>query len=151
MIKEKIETIIETFIKDYKQEFVPLNIKIDDSDDVFKYKIYNEISLQLELGRYLEDKLEGCKIFFEIPMYEEKSDSWHKKEADIVIVKDNEKYAIELKFSQHKNGRFPENMYDFIKDIKFMEEVLDIKEYTATFNLIVVNSKNYFEGKTTKR
>lgn len=42
-----------------------------------------------------------------------------KHEIDIVIYNENEKYTIDLKYPI--NGQYPEQMFSFVKDIKFME------------------------------
>lgn len=39
----------------------------------------------------------------------------------------DEIYAIELKYP--KNGQYPEQMYSFIKDIKFMQQVKEKKAF----------------------
>lgn len=93
-------------------------------NDTFKYKIYNEFSLQHELGKYLEK--ENFEVFYEKNVYTilEKEDAKKcvKKEIDIIAIKNNKIYAIELKFPI-KNGQFPEQMFQFIKDISFMEQL----------------------------
>lgn len=144
-----MEEVLEKFIEKIRKDGLLIPIYKEDNDATFdnKYKVYNEISLQHELGKFLEKK--GYNVFFEKNMYnskkEEKKD-WVKKEVDIVAIDNNtsKKYAIELKFAQSKNGQFPVGMYQFVKDICFMEQVLEKKEYTATFNLIIVNDKKYF-------
>lgn len=144
-----MENVLRKFIERKRNLLVPIN-----GDNDYKYKIYNEISLQHELGNFLED--EGYEVFYEKNMYKcqqedakkkDEKDDWVKKEADIVAIdrKTSRKYAIELKFAQSKNGQIPEEMYQFVKDICFMEQVLEKKkEYTATFNLIIVNDRKYF-------
>lgn len=75
---------------------------------------------------------------------------WIKKEVDLVAIKYengkiSERYAIELKFSKGINARTPENMFDFIKDIHFMEQVKKYKDFTKTYNLIIVDSPKYYD------
>lgn len=120
----------------------------------YECNIYNEISLQHELGKFLENKLKyDYHVFYEKNMYDTKKEKeqygWVKKEVDIVIVskdkEQKEKYAIELKFSKGENARTPENLYDYIKDIKFMELVKKIKEYTNVYNFIIANSQKYYK------
>jgi len=69
---------------------------------------------------------------------------------DIVIfTKDKkEKYAIELKFP--RNGQYPEQMYKFIEDIKFMEE---LKKYgfKKTYSVVVVDDKKFYENNVNKK
>lgn len=100
-------------------------------DDFFKYaeendvEIYNEFSLQHELGIYLRSVLPNYKVQFERNIsYFTTDNKTVKKEIDISIFDHNmnEKYAIELKYPL--NGQHPEQMYAFTKDIKFMEELI---------------------------
>lgn len=50
-------------------------------------------------------------------------EKWTKHEIDLVLEKGNRYYAIELKFP--RNGEHPEQMFHFLKDIRFMEQVKD--------------------------
>lgn len=106
--------------------------------------IYNEFSLQHELGIYLRKHTTGYKIeferntaFFQIP-------GTVKHEIDIVIYNDTERYAIELKYP--RNGQYPEQMFSFIKDIKFMEEMKSAG-FTATYCLTFVENEKFYSGK----
>lgn len=114
-------------------------------------EIYNEFSLQFELGIFLRSRREltNYKIQFERNVsYFGVSGSTAKHEIDITIFSDDqsEKYAIEVKFP--KNGQVPEQMYSFIKDIVFMEQ-LKSSGFTDTYTLTVVNDKNFYQGKST--
>lgn len=94
--------------------------------------VYNEFSLQHELGVFLRQQLgHQYKIQFERNVrYFYADANTIKKEIDIVIVNDKEKYAIELKCP--RNGQYPETMFSCIKDIRFMEQVQSLG-FTATF------------------
>ena len=109
--------------------------------------VYNEISLQLELGLYLRQN--GYTVRFErnIGEYVKDTSDFVKKEIDIVAYKGEnelkaEKIAIELKFP--RNGQYPEQMFSFIKDIKFMEQVKSCGEFTETYVLTLVDNKNFY-------
>ena len=114
IMENSITPVIETFWK-YIQEN---NIEI-----------YNEFSLQHELGIYLRNKLPEYKIQFErnVTFFQDKMSNFQtvekyiKHEIDITIFNYEltECYAIELKYP--RNGQYLESMYSFIKDIKFME------------------------------
>ena len=116
--------------------------------------VYNEFSLQHELGIYLRNALgKDYKVQFERNVNDTDvfgtSFSSVKKEMDIYIFNiDKEKeevkerYAIELKFP--RNGQYPEQMYSFAKDIKFMEDV-KVKA-TGTYVVTLVESKNFYSG-----
>lgn len=49
------------------------------------------------------------------------------------------RYAIELKFP--RNGEYPEQMFKFIEDIKFMEEVKHNCLFDHTFVLTLADDK----------
>ncbi len=110
-------------------------------------EIYNEFSLQHELGMFLRQKLPGYKVQFErnISFFGIKA-KCVKHEIDIVVYNatGDEKYAIELKYP--RNGQYPEQMYAFIKDISFMEE-LKQNGFTDTFVMTVVEDKNFYSGR----
>lgn len=128
--------------------------------------LYNEISLQLELGIYLR-KLYGSSGYK--VQFERNINSFHpistpsggfvKKEIDIVIFngdKDNfngdkdkpekstERYAIELKFPV--NGQYPEEMYAFVTDMQFMEEVKVHAGFKETYCITLVEDPKFHTG-----
>ena len=107
-------------------------------------EVYNEFSLQHELGIFLRDRLTDYKVQFERnTRYFDISDTI-KHEIDIVVFNDSERYAIELKYPL--NGQYPEQMFAFIKDIKFMEE-LKQAGFSDTYCLTLVQDKKFFSGK----
>ena len=156
---------IEAFLQEKSNAIV----QNDKNGFDFIKKIYNEFSLQHELGNYLSNN--GYEIFYEVNVKKilclnldyytsnhaclgdcKNKNDWAKKEIDIVAIKrDNngnikEKYAIELKFPQ--NGRYPEEMFDFIKDICFMEQVKECWNNSKTFCITLTNDKNFYsDGK----
>lgn len=108
--------------------------------------VYNEISLQHELGIFLRNALPNYKVEFERNIkFFELSDTI-KKEIDVVVYNNDEKFAIELKHPL--NGQYPKQMYSFIKDICFMEE---LKKYgfDNTYCLTLVKDKNFYSGEYT--
>jgi hypothetical protein len=107
-------------------------------------EVYNEFSLQHELGIFLRDKVAGYKVQFERNV--EKSfdiQNTIKHEIDIVLDNGSERYAIELKFPH--NGQYPEQMFAFVKDIRFMEEVKKAG-FAATYCLTLVDDKKFYSG-----
>lgn len=113
-------------------------------------EIYNEFSLQHELGIYLRKKLDGYRIQFERNVsFFTNDNKTIKKEIDIVIFNDDqsEKYAIELKSPM--NGQYPEQMYSFVKDIKFMEQ-LKVRGFTKNYCVTLVSDTPFYEGKENK-
>ena len=84
-------------------------------------EIYNEFSLQHELGIFLRNSLKNYKVQFERNKKFFGITGTTKHEIDIVIYNDKKRYAIELKYPL--NGQYPEQMFSFVKDICFMEEL----------------------------
>ncbi|MCQ2217278.1 MAG: type I restriction enzyme HsdR N-terminal domain-containing protein [Paludibacteraceae bacterium] len=87
-------------------------------------RLYNEFSLQHELGIFLRATFPGYFVEFErnVSFFGITSPTV-KKEIDIVIYNadKSEKCAIELKYP--RNGQHPEEMYAFVLDVKFMEQM----------------------------
>jgi hypothetical protein len=112
-----------------------------------KMEISNEFSLQHELGTFLRHRLTDYKVQFErnVTFFADDNKTI-KKEIDIAIFTDDhrERYAIELKHP--RNGQYPEQMYSFVKDIKFMEQLRD-RGFTATACVVLVSSRPFYEGK----
>jgi hypothetical protein len=103
--------------------------------------IYNEFSLQFELGIFLRNN--GFNVYFEKNVMaefgKEYSKDFIKKEMDLYVIgKDNEKYAIELKYPT--NGAYPKRMFQFLADIQFMESVKKNLSFTKTFCLALINT-----------
>lgn len=115
-------------------------------------ELYNEFSFQHELGIYLRNKLpQDYKVQFERNVnffrIEKGQTKTIKKEIDIVIFNSDksEKYAIELKYP--RNGQHPEQMYAFIKDILFMEQLQQRYGFKQTFAITLVDDKLFVSGK----
>ncbi len=126
-----LKKLIESFWKYYKENSI---------------EIYNEFSLQHELGIFLRNKLPNYKVQFERNInYFYNHENTIKKEMDIVIFSQDykEKYAIELKYP--KNGQYPEQMFSFIKDIKFMEQLKELG-FNRTYVMTVVDDHNFYSG-----
>lgn len=111
--------------------------------------IYNEFSLQHELGIFLRKALPDYKVQFErnVSFFYQGAETI-KKEIDIVIYNDQlgERYAIELKHPL--NGQYPEQMYAFVKDIRFMEQLQELG-FTQTFAVVLVNDRSFYSGANT--
>ena len=106
--------------------------------------IYNEFSLQHELGIYLRKKMPGYKVQFERNATYFGVNDTVKHEIDIAVFREEDKgerYAIELKYP--KNGQYPEEMYQFIKDIRFMEQVKK-SGFTAAYCITLVDDPNFY-------
>lgn len=98
-------------------------------------EIYNEFSLQHELGIYLRYSKPEWKLRFEknVSSFFGTGTNFAKREIDISISTVDGKLiqAIELKFP--RNGQYPEQMFSFCKDIAFAEELHQAGFLNATF------------------
>jgi hypothetical protein len=116
-------------------------------------EIYNEFSLQHELGIFLRTKLPGYVVEFERNVKDEnflssnaRNASFTKRELDIAVFsKDRKelKYAIELKYP--RNGQYPEQMFSFCKDIAFVEE-LKAAGFSRAALLIFADDHLFYSG-----
>ena len=126
----------------------------DFTNSFFNYKkkneidIYNEFSFQHELGIFINNNFPEYKVEFErnVSFFEITEDTI-KKEIDISVFSPDkkEKYAIELKFP--RNGQVPEQMYSFVKDIRFMEELKHFG-FTNTYTIVLVDNPQFYSGKS---
>ena len=111
-------------------------------------EIYNEFSLQHELGIYLRGRLNACKIQFERNVSHFNLDKSHleKKEIDIAITSietGTRLSAIELKYPM--NGQVPESMFGFCKDIAFLEQLV-ASGFKSAYFLAVVDHSHFYSG-----
>lgn len=112
-------------------------------------EIYNEFSLQHELGLFLREALSpGYKVQYERPVsfFNLQRKLFEKKEIDIVVYSDDfrEKYAIELKYP--KNGQYPEQMFKACQDICFLEQ-LTRAGFTCGYFIIVADDPNFYRSR----
>ena len=88
-------------------------------------EIYNEFSLQHEIGILLRSAFPDDKVLFERNVYDIfQRDNLIKREIDITVFsRDNtiRRCAIELKFP--RNGQHPEQMFSFCRDVRFAEQL----------------------------
>lgn len=110
-------------------------------------EIYNEFSLQHELGLYLRSQLTDCKVQFErnVSHFKFAKAGFEKKEIDIAVTSSSgsQLSAIELKYP--RNGQVPESMYGFCKDIAFLEQLVSAGFQSAYF-LAVADHKLFYSG-----
>lgn len=130
-----INKLIDDFIKLVKNEEIEL---------------YNEFSMQHELGIYLREKLEKkYKVQFERNVSYFIIEGTYKKEIDITIFehKDEPEIAIELKYLI--NGRVPESIYDCCKDIAFLEQLKD-SGFKQCYSIIIADPNFHTNGSRKK-
>lgn len=140
-----------------------------------KIEIYNEFSLQHELGIFFRNssQLKNKKIQFERNVkdfhLDEPKGGFIKKEIDITIftepkndswcrhkTKDlnddprpeNLSYIFELKYP--RNGQYPESMFSFCKDIAFLEQVVGKEKFKKGYFIAVASDPLFYKGGKTK-
>ena len=112
-------------------------------------EIYNEFSLQHELGIYLRCKLPAKKIQFErnVSFFDSGKTKFVKNEIDIVVYSDKNApdVAIELKFPRGKER--PDKMFEFCKDVKFAEQLKRYAGFKETYAVIFTDDRLCYESK----
>lgn len=154
MTKKNVASIIKAFLNK------ELPKKLNGNDCY----IYNEFSLQHELGIYLRKELgKGYKVQFERNIKNlqiainitAKYECESKSEIDIIVLspKQERLAAIELKFP--RNEQHPEEMYSFCKDIRFMEDVSKkfgpTNGFKKTFCLTLVDDDRFYSAEGDRR
>lgn len=137
-------------VKKLIEEFIKNKVKYSDI-------VYNEFSLQHELGFYLRSKLsKNWRVDFErnIAEFEKNNSPLQikkpiKKEIDIIIrptkifdIKDI--IAIELKYP--RNGAFPKTMWQFKEDIDFLNQLVE-EGFKKAYALTIVEQTPFYKGK----
>jgi hypothetical protein len=115
------------------------NIKFDG--------FYLEATFQFKLLMQLAKIFDEDIIFPErnIEYYGLTSKDFSKKEVDIIIEqKNNLNIAFELKMPM--NGQVPEQMFKFIEDIKFLEELKSTGIFSNCYLIAVTNDSNFWQG-----
>lgn len=112
-----------------------------------RVEIYNEFSLQHELGIFLRSKNPTSKVQFErnVSYFGLKKSEYVKREIDITIFanKANPDMAVELKYP--RNGQHPEQMFSFCKDVVFAEQ-LKASCFKRTYVVIFAEDPLFYEG-----
>jgi hypothetical protein len=109
--------------------------------------IYNEFSLQHELGIYLRSNLSEYKVAFErnVSHFKLVKTDFVKREIDIAITSKagGLECVIELKYP--RNGQVPESMFGFCKDIAFLEQ-LRRAGFSNAYFLAFADDKLFYSG-----
>jgi len=144
-----IAFIIDCYFEDNKKYITDLkNIDFDDLIKSINFnKYFVEATFQFNLMKKLINIIHESNIFPErnIGYYGLESKNYTKKIVDIVL--ENERglnVAIELKMPMH--GQVPEQMYSFIKDIKFLEELKTSGKFSLCYLLVITNDHNFWSG-----
>ena len=160
--EDKIYKEIKNFIEGcydyskYPKEFSVKESLENKKNDIKRY-VYNEFSLQHELGNYLryilnkEKKEWIIKFEYNIENLEKnKKIETCKKEIDILAINKNtnDKYAIELKYL--KNKAIPKRMFKCIEDMKFMNQVLNYEKVKRTYCVAITEDVGFYYGNINK-
>jgi hypothetical protein len=111
-------------------------------------EIYNEFSLQHELGIFLRSKWPEHRTQFErnVSHFGAAKKDFTKRELDIAVFSPDRStlhYAIELKYP--RSGQHPEQMFSFCKDIAFAEE-LHAAGFRQTAFVAVADDPLFYRG-----
>lgn len=112
-------------------------------------EIYNEFSLQHELGVYLRTRLAPAKVQFErnVSFFGFEKQGFIKREIDISLFSSdglNLDLAIELKFP--RNGQHPEQIFSFCKDVVFIEQLKEAG-FRKALAIIFVDDPLFYQGR----
>jgi hypothetical protein len=113
-----------------------------------RVEIYNEFSLQHELGAHLRQALPPeIKVQFERPVdyFQPRDSRYVKKEIDIAAFTPDqqERVAVELKYP--RNGQHPEQMFSACLDVVFLEQLV-AGGFTHGFFVIAVEDALFLSG-----
>jgi hypothetical protein len=103
-------------------------------------EIYNEFSLQHELGLFLRTAVPpSTKVQYERPVafFQRGAVDYVKKEIDIAVFSQDlkERVAVELKFP--RNGQHPEQMFAACCDIAFLEQLVTGGFSAGVFAMVI--------------
>jgi hypothetical protein len=122
--------------------------KIDELMKNIKFdRFYIEATFQFKLLMQLAKIFDEDNIFPErnIEYYKLNPKNFSKKEVDIIIEQTNDlNIAIELKMPM--NGQVPEQMYKFVEDITFLEELKASNFFGKCYLIVVTNDSNFWQG-----
>ena len=123
-------------------------IKLANKLNSKKIEVYNEFSLQHEIGIILRELLPEKRVQFErnVSYFGFPKEKFYKREIDIVVF-DKASRALEAVFELKfpNNGRYPEEMFSFCEDIAFTEQ---LKKYgfATAYSLIVASDHLFYQG-----
>ncbi len=124
--------------------------KLADKVSKGEVEIYNEFSLQHELGILVRKEIPERLVQFErnVSYFGLNKPDFEKREIDIVVFDRASAVldaAIELKFP--RNGQHPEQMFSFCKDIAFIEQLKE-SGFNKTFFVVFAEDRLFYEGGT---
>ncbi len=110
-------------------------------------EIYNEFSLQHELGVFLRSQFPELKVQFErnVSYFSLDKRKFEKKEIDLVMFSDKSNLECVMELKYPRNGQVPESMFSFCKDISFLEQ-LSLSGFKSAYFIAVADDKLFYTG-----
>ena len=151
-----LRRLIEKLLSKFNKNYIICNK--DDLKIEFitkKRGIYNEFSLQFELGMFLRSRLgKNYVVEFErnVKCFTIDKSKTIKKELDIVVFNKGltEKYAIELKFPRYENKKQTKELDDFDEDEACVKALVE-KGFNAAYQLVLTDNPAYYEIPSNKQ
>ena len=112
-------------------------------------EIYNEFSLQHELGIFLRNQSpKFCKVQFErnVSYFGMDQTATLKREIDISVFSDPQNAIAALELKYPRNGQYPEQMFSFCKDIAFLESLV-ASGFQRAFFVAFADDRLFWEGR----
>jgi hypothetical protein len=110
-------------------------------------EIYNEFSLQHELGIFLRAHYPDTKIQFErnVSYFGFDKSEYEKKEIDLVMFTSKSELNCVMELKYPRNGQVPESMFSFCKDIAFLEQ-LSKSGFKSAYFIAVADDNLFYSG-----
>lgn len=155
-----LRRLIEKFLSKFNKNYIICNK--DDLTIEFNAKkrgIYNEFSLQFELGMFLRSRLgKNYVVEFErnVQCFGLDKSQTVKKELDIVVFNKGlnkgltEKYAIELKFPRVDNDGHTDELDRFEEDEKCVKALVN-NGFNAAYQLVLTDDPLYIQKSSNKK
>lgn len=116
--------------------------------DKGEIEVYNEASVQFELGWYLKKKFPNSKISLERNISHLKFDKseFEKSETDILFTDtlNHSHSIIELKAPINQDQVRPVTVFEWIRDLKFLEELT--KKGISCFSIFITDNNGYLKS-----
>ncbi len=112
-----------------------------------KIEIYNEFSLQHELGIFLRGQFPDRKIQFErnVSYFGFDKPKYEKKEIDLAMYTGKSELNCVMELKYPRNGQVPESMFSFCKDIAFLEQ-LSKSGFKSAYFIAVADDSLFYSG-----
>jgi hypothetical protein len=110
-------------------------------------EIYSEAGLQHQLALYLNQKGYNVQLELNVNILQiEPNDDLGKKEIDLVAVKGNKRYVVEIKLIKPNSGR-PNLLYGVLEDLEFCENLSSDKSIESYILCVNIDARlPYYRG-----